>query len=289
LDSIKDNQHLHCGRFVLSLRRPLIMGIVNLTDDSFSGDGLRSDSQRAIEQGLRMVEEGAHILDIGAESSRPGAAPISAEQETARVLPVIEGLLGCGVPLSVDTVKTEVMRAALAEGADMINDINALQACGALDLVAASRAAVCLMHMQGNPGTMQLSPHYGNVVNEVAGFLVQRVAAAENAGIARNHIVVDPGFGFGKSVDHNLALLRGLRKLCAAEELAHLPLLVGLSRKSMLGQLTGRSAGERVHASIAAAMLAVAHGAGILRVHDVAATRDALTVWNAVENSENGS
>lgn len=281
----KEDLRLYCGRHVLSLRYPLIMGIVNLTDDSFSGDGLHGDTRRAIEQGLRMVEEGAHILDIGAESSRPGAAAVSAAQEEARVMPVIDGLMQCGVPLSVDTAKPQVMQSALAAGIDMINDINALQAPGALELVAATRAAVCLMHMQGNPYTMQQSPHYDDVVSEVAEFLAQRVAAAEAAGIGRERIVVDPGFGFGKTLEQNLALLRSLDELCVPG----LPLLAGLSRKSMLGLLTGRALGERVHASIAAAMLAIARGANILRVHDVAATRDALDIWNAVENPENES
>lgn len=280
-----EDLHLHCGSHVLSLRYPLIMGIINLTDDSFSGDGLHGNARRAIEQGLKMVEEGAHILDIGAESSRPGAAPVSVAQEEARLLPVVEGLLECGVPLSVDTTKPEVMQSALAVGAEMINDISALQAPGALELVAASRAAVCLMHMQGNPGTMQQAPQYADVVSEVAEFLAQRIAAAEAAGIDLERIVVDPGFGFGKTLEQNLTLLRSLNELCVPG----LPLMVGLSRKSMLGLLTGRSAGERVHASIAAAMLAVARGANILRVHDVAATRDALAVWNALKEPQNES
>ena len=280
-----EDLRLHCGSHVLSLRYPNIMGIVNLSDDSFSGDGLHGDTQRAIEQGMRMVEEGAQILDIGAESSRPGAAPVSAAQEEARVIPVVEGLIRCGVPLSVDTVKPQVMQSALAAGADMVNDINALQAPGALELVAASRAAVCLMHMQGNPETMQQAPHYDNVVSEVAEFLAQRVAAAEAAGIGLERIVVDPGFGFGKTLEQNLALLRGLDELCVPG----LPLMVGLSRKSMLGLLTGRPLGDRVHASIAAVMLAVARGANILRVHDVAATRDAIAIWNALEDSNHES
>ena len=257
------------------------MGIVNLTDDSFSGDGLGSDPHRAIAQALRLVGEGAHILDIGAESSRPGAPTVSARQELQRVLPVIAGLRDCGVPLSVDTVKTEVMREVLAAGADMINDIAALQAPGALEEVAASRAAVCLVHMQGEPGSMQRAPHYVDVVTEVAGFLSQRVKAAETAGIAAERIVVDPGFGFGKTLEHNLSLLRQLRELQAVGK----PLLAGLSRKSMLGLLTGRSAGERMAASIAAALLALQRGAAIVRVHDVAATRDAIALWNAVEES----
>jgi dihydropteroate synthase len=207
------SQNFHCGRFVLNAERPLIMGIVNLSDDSFSGDGLHGDTEAAIAQGLRLVAEGAHILDLGAESSRPGATPIPAQQEVARVLPVIEALRGCGVPLSVDTVKSEVMRVALAAGADMINDINALRAPGAIQTVAASQAGVCLMHMQGDPGSMQEDPHYVDIVAEVAEFLGERVAAAEAAGIALNRIAVDPGFGFGKTLEHNLELLRRLGEL----------------------------------------------------------------------------
>ena len=273
--------NLYCGRFVLSLKAPLIMGIVNLTDDSFSGDGLGADVAKAIAHGRRMVEEGAHILDIGAESSRPAAIQIPLQQELDRLLPVIEGLHDCGVPLSVDTVKPEVMQAVLDAGADMINDINALQAAGALEAVAASQAAVCLMHMRGDPATMQNDPRYDDVVVEVAEFLAQRVAIAEAAGIGLARIVIDPGFGFGKSFKHNLVLLRRLDELHGAG----LPLMVGLSRKSMLGLLTGQAAPERVHAGIAAALLAMQRGAAIVRVHDVAAMRDALAVWNAVENS----
>ncbi|MCX7174600.1 MAG: dihydropteroate synthase [Proteobacteria bacterium] len=270
---------LHCGRFVLSLKRPAIMGIVNLTDDSFSGDGLGGDVERAIAHGLRLVEEGAHILDIGGESSRPGAPAVSARQELARVLPVLAGLRDCGVPLSVDTWKPEVMREVLAAGADMINDIAALQAPGALEAVAAGGAGVCLMHMQGEPGNMQHAPHYADVVNEVAEFLARRVQAALDAGIAAERIVVDPGFGFGKTLEHNLTLLRQLPALIATGR----PLLVGLSRKSMLGLLTGRPAGERIYASVAAALLALQRGAALVRVHDVAATRDVIAIWNAVE------
>ena len=277
--------NLHCGRFVLSLRTPLIMGIVNLTDDSFSGDGLGADAAKAIAHGLRMVEEGAHILDIGAESSRPSAVPVPLQQELDRVLPVIEGLRSCGVPLSVDTMKPQMMKAALDAGADMINDINALQAPGALETLAASRAAICLMHMRGDPATMQHDPRYDDVVVEVAEFLADRVATAEAAGIALQRIVIDPGFGFGKSFEHNLALLRRLDALHGPG----LPLMVGLSRKSMLGLLTGQAAQQRLYAGIAAALLALQRGASIVRVHDVAPMRDALAVWNAVENFENES
>lgn len=272
---------LQCGRYVLSLARPLIMGIVNLTDDSFSGDGLGGQAARAIEQGLRLKAEGADILDLGAESSRPGAHAVSAQQESDRLLPVLEGLRDCGLPISVDTVKPEVMRAALAAGADMINDIAALRAPGALDLVARSRAAVCLVHMQGEPRTMQAAPRYGDVVGEVAEFLAERVAAAEVAGIELARIVVDPGFGFGKTLEHNLALLKHLSEL----SVPGLPLLAGVSRKSMLGLITGRAAENRVHASVAAMLLAVQQGANIVRVHDVAATRDALAVWNAFKET----
>ncbi|CAB1369495.1 7,8-dihydropteroate synthase [Denitratisoma oestradiolicum] len=270
---------LYCGRYVLILKRPLIMGIVNLTDDSFSGDGFGDDGVRAIAHGRRLREEGADLLDLGGESTRPGAPPVSAQQELDRVLPVLEGLLEYDVPLSVDTAKPEVMVAALAAGADMINDISALEAPGALDAVANSRAAVCLMHMQGVPRTMQQAPRYVDVVAEVGAYLAGRVEAAQAAGIPLTRIVVDPGFGFGKTLAHNLALLRHLDKL----RVSGLPLLAGLSRKSMLGLLTGRSEQDRGYASVAAALLAAQNGARILRVHDVAATRDALTVWNALE------
>lgn len=273
-------QHFHCGRHVLNAERPLIMGIVNLSDDSFSGDGLQGDAAAAIAQGRRLIEEGAHILDLGAESSRPGAAPVPTQTEIKRLLPVLEALHDCGVPLSVDTVKPEVMRTVLAAGADMINDINALRAPGAMELVAASHAAVGLMHMQGEPRTMQENPHYADVVVEVAAFLAERVAAAEAAGIALNRIAVDPGFGFGKTLEHNIELLRRLDELVVPG----LPLLVGMSRKSMLGLITGRAAPDRVHAGIAAHVLAVLRGARILRVHDVAATRDAVAVLQAVED-----
>lgn len=273
-------QRFHCGRFVLNAERPLIMGIVNLTDDSFSGDGHAGNAAAAIEHGLRQAEAGSHILDLGAESTRPGAEVVSVQQEIDRLLPVIEGLRYCGLPLSIDTLKPEVMRAALNAGADMINDVNGLRAPGAVEIIAASKAGVCVMHMQGEPGTMQKEPHYVDVVGEVASFLAERVAALEAAGVALNRISVDPGFGFGKTLEHNLELLRRLDELVVPG----LPLLVGMSRKSMLGLLTGKPAQERLYAGIAAHVMAVERGARIVRVHDVAAMRDALAVVQAVED-----
>ena len=258
------------------------MGIVNVTPDSFSDGGRHFDAVRAIAHGRQLVEEGADLLDIGGESSRPGAQSVSAEEEMRRVLPVIEALAGVGVPLSVDTVKPEVMRRAVAAGASVINDIAALRAPGALEAAAASDAAVCLMHMQGEPRTMQADPSYGDVVAEVRDFLAARVAAAQAAGIAAERIVVDPGFGFGKRLAHNLALLRQLGQFADLGACV----LAGLSRKSMLGEITGRKVSQRDTASVAAALLAARNGARILRVHDVAATKDALAVWAAVENRE---
>ena len=271
--------HLQCGRFKLSLERPLVMGVVNITPDSFSDGGMFADTAQAIAHAQRLIGEGADILDLGGESTRPGAAPVSLEVERRRVLPVLEAVASGGVPVAVDTRKPELMREAIAAGAAMINDVTALSGPGALAAVARAPVAVCLMHMQGDPATMQANPDYRDVVREVRDFLVQRVAVAEAAGIARNRIVVDPGFGFGKTVEHNLALLRSLREFTSLGG----ALLAGLSRKAMLGRLTGREPLERVHASVAAALLAIQNGAHIVRVHDVAATRDALAVWNAVQ------
>jgi dihydropteroate synthase len=268
---------LHCGAHRLKLDRPLVMGIVNCTPDSFSGDGLALDLERALAQGQAFIDAGADILDVGGESSRPGAAPVSEDEELRRVIPVVEALAVLGVPVSIDTVKPGVMRAALAAGASMINDINALREPGAMEAAAGSHAAVCLMHMQGSPGSMQDNPAYADVVAEVAAFLGERAEAARAAGIAEERIVVDPGFGFGKTAEHNLALLRDLDTL----GVLGFPVLVGLSRKSVLGKLTGRPVTERVAASVAAALAAVVKGANIVRVHDVAATRDALAVWRA--------
>jgi dihydropteroate synthase len=272
---------LRCGRFELLLGRPLVMGVVNVTPDSFYDGGQYGTPQAAIDQARRLAEEGADLLDVGGESSRPGAGPVTAEEELARILPVLEGIADLRVPISVDTTKPEVMRAALAQGAAMINDITALASPGALELVAPADAAVCLMHMQGSPRTMQAEPTYADVVVEVRDFLAARAAACVAAGIARDRIVVDPGFGFGKTVAHNLSLLARLGDIAALG----FPVLAGWSRKSSLGRITGRPADDRLAASIAAAMLAVQHGATIVRVHDVAATRDALAVLAAVEGS----
>lgn len=269
---------LHCGSFKLDMSRTLVMGIVNITPDSFYDGGHHSQRDAALVHAHQMIQEGADLLDIGGESTRPGALSISVQEELDRIMPVIEGLHGAPVPLSVDTYKTEVMRSALAAGASMINDINALQQPDALAVVAASDAAVCLMHKQGSPQTMQ-QPHYQDVVTEVLQFLRSRILSAQKAGIVRERIMVDPGFGFDKTLANNLALLRHLDEFSVLGA----PLLVGISRKSMLGTITGQDVEHRVHASVAAALLAVMRGACMVRVHDVRATVDALKVLNAVK------
>lgn len=253
------------------------MGIVNVTPDSFADGGRFRRHQEAETHARRLLDEGADILDIGGESTRPGATPVSDEDELQRVIPLLERLAHCGSPVSVDTRKPRVMQAAIAAGATMINDVDALRAPDALRTIADSNVAVCLMHMQGQPPTMQQAPHYADVVNEVADFLAERIATCRNAGIAPERLVVDPGFGFGKSLEHNLTLLRELARFAALG----VPLLAGLSRKGMLGTLTGRTVDQRVSASVAAALAAASRGAAILRVHDVAATVDALRVWLA--------
>jgi dihydropteroate synthase len=255
------------------------MGIVNVTPDSFSDGGRFLAPEGAIEQGLRLVEEGADILDIGGESTRPGAQPVSEQEELARVLPVIEGLTNAGIALSIDTHKPGVMRVAIAAGADMVNDIKALLTPGALETVAPTMVGVCLMHKQGEPQDMQLRPGYRDVVAEVKAFLLARLRAAQEAGIAIDRLAIDPGFGFGKNLEHNLELLRHLHEFADLG----VPVLAGLSRKSMLGKLTGLAVEDRVYASVAAALIAVIKGAQIVRVHDVRATREALAVLNAVE------
>jgi len=272
-----------CGNFHFTMSRPLVMGIVNVTPDSFSDGGRHLQRDAALAYAHQLIAEGADILDIGGESTRPGAQPVSIQEELDRVLPIIEGLRGAPLPISIDTFKPVVMQAAIAAGAQMVNDIDALQDVAAMQAVAASNVAVCLMHKRGNPQTMQEQPLYQNVVDEVGAFLCVRIAAAEAAGIQRERIVIDPGFGFGKTLAHNLALLRELKKLT---ELG-VPVLAGLSRKSMLGAITGQDVEHRVHASVAAALLAAQRGAKIVRVHDVRATADALKIWNAV-NGELG-
>jgi dihydropteroate synthase len=266
---------LRCGRFALPLERALIMGVVNVTPDSFSDGGRYFDPEAAIAHAREMIDEGVDMLDVGGESSRPGAAPVDEAEELRRVLPVIEALRD--FPLSVDTRRPAVMRAALAAGACMINDIEALTAPGALEAVAGTSCGVCLMHKKGDPATMQEDPRYEDVVAEVRDFLAGRIAACEKAGIARDRIVVDPGFGFGKTVAHNLTLLKRLPELAALG----VPLLAGWSRKSSLGRITGRDTGARLSASLAAALLALLGGARILRVHDVKETRDVVLVWEA--------
>ena len=269
---------LQCGAFTLSLDRPLVMGILNVTPDSFSDGGLHATAEAAVAHARKLIGDGADILDIGGESTRPGAPPVALEEERRRVLPVIEALADCGVPVSIDTRKPELMRDAIGSGASMVNDIDALESPEARDILARSSAAVCLMHKQGDPRTMQVDPRYGDVVSEIRDYLVARVGAAAEAGIARERIVIDPGFGFGKTYEHNLALLRGLPELVRIG----VPVLVGLSRKAMLGRITGRGPEGRVSASVAAALYAASQGARILRVHDVTETRDALSVWAAL-------
>jgi len=270
--------YLQCGKFRLSLARPLIMGVVNITPDSFSDGGSFATASTALAHARRLVDEGADLIDIGGESTRPGAGGVALEEERRRVLPVLEQLAGGTVPVSIDTQKPELMREAIAAGTSMINDVNALQSPGALAAVAQSGVAVCLMHMQGTPSDMQIDPHYDDVVAEVLEFFGERMRAAHAAGIAPDRIVLDPGFGFGKTLEHNLELLRRLDRFNTTGA----AVLAGLSRKGMLGRLTGREVDERVYASIAAALIAVENGARIVRVHDVAATRDALAVWTAV-------
>jgi dihydropteroate synthase len=254
------------------------MGIVNVTPDSFSDGGRFSSTDKAIAHAHDLVAQGADILDIGGESTRPGATPVPLDEELNRVIPVIEGLAGIGIPLSIDTYKPEVMREAIKAGVDIVNDVCALQEPQALEIVAASDVGVCLMHMQGRPQNMQQDPQYQDVVKEVYDFLQARLAAAEQAGIAKTRITLDPGFGFGKRTAHNLALLEGLSTL----QKLGAPLLIGLSRKSVLGQVAGTDVNERLYASLAASVIAVMKGANVVRVHDVKATVEALKVASAV-------
>lgn len=271
--------HWQTTRFRIDLGRPQVMGIVNLTPDSFSDGAAHADARGALARCEALLREGADLLDLGAESSRPGARPVPLQDELDRLLPVLEGALGLGCPVSVDTTKPEVMRRALGMGADIVNDIRALREPGALDAVLAHPdGGVCLMHMRGAPASMQDDPlDAATAVAQVAEFLAERIAAVRGAGVAAQRIVIDPGIGFGKGVAANLALLRGQRELLALGA----PLLVGWSRKTTLGALTGRGVADRQAASVAAALAAVLAGASIVRVHDVAATVDALKVWRA--------
>jgi dihydropteroate synthase len=273
------NTQFLCGKFQLDLTRPHVMGIVNVTPDSFSDGGKYSSVDLAVEHALQLITEGADILDIGGESTRPGADPVGLEEELRRVIPVIEALSKVTtVPLSIDTYKPEVMRAAIQAGADIVNDICALREDGALEIVANSNAGVCLMHMQGIPQTMQINPQYSDVVAEVKQFLADRVDACLAHGIASERIMLDPGFGFGKTTAHNVALIQHLDSFTALG----FPLLVGLSRKSVLGRIAGGDEQQRLHAGLAASVISVMKGAKIVRVHDVKATVDALKVVAAV-------
>lgn len=273
---------LRCGNHTLDLSQPIVMGILNVTPDSFSDGGRYFDAETAVAHALQMAQAGAAIIDVGGESTRPGAAAVSAEEEIRRVVPVIEALVAhSSLPISVDTSKAEVIAAATRAGASMVNDVRALREPGALVAAARSDAAICLMHMQGEPRTMQSQPHYDDVVSEVGDFLDERIRACEAAGIPRDRLVLDPGIGFGKRLEHNLALLAGLPSLAQRG----LPLLIGVSRKSMLGTLLGRPVDQRLAGGLAVAAASVLAGASILRTHDVAETVDAVKVAAALRAS----
>jgi dihydropteroate synthase len=281
-------RHLQCGRYRLPLdsaQRPLVMGVLNVTPDSFSDGGRFYSLEAALSQAEQMIADGVDIIDIGGESSRPGAPALPLEEELRRVMPALYALRDCGKPLSIDTRKPEVMAEAIAAGADMINDISGFRTEKALSAVKDADCALCIMHMQNDPLTMQQKPEYGNVVAEVTTFLQERIAQLDALGVARERLCADPGFGFGKTVVHNLDLLRNIGRI---QDQLQLPLVAGLSRKSTIGALTGRDVEQRLAGSLAAALAAVAHGARIVRVHDVAETVDALKVWHAVENTQQG-
>lgn len=278
--------HLQCGRYRLSVdaaSRPLVMGILNVTPDSFSDAGKYHALDAAISHAEEMIAAGVDIIDIGGESTRPGSQPVALMDELARVMPLVYALRDCGKPLSIDTYKPEVMREAIAAGADMINDINGFRAPGALEAVAELDCALCVMHMQKDPQSMQLKPEYQDVIADVSTFLRERIAAMEQMHIARDRICIDPGFGFGKSLAHNIALLKNIGQLQAGLDL---PLLAGLSRKSMLGAILDKPVEQRMAGSLAGALASIAQGARIVRVHDVAETVDALTVWHALHTAQ---
>ncbi|MNR77941.1 Dihydropteroate synthase [compost metagenome] len=274
--------HLQCGRYRLPVdaaARPLVMGILNITPDSFSDGGQYHMLDTALSHAEAMIAAGVDIIDIGGESSRPGSLAVSLKDELDRVMPLVYALRDCGKPLSIDTYKPEVMRETIAAGADMINDINGFRAPGALQAVADSDCALCVMHMQNDPQSMQLQPHYDDVVLEVSEFLRERIVQMEQLGIARDRICIDPGLGFGKNLAHNIALLKNTAQMQAA---LNAPMLIGLSRKTMIGAITDKPVEQRLAGSLAGALAAAAHGARIVRVHDVAETVDALRVWQAI-------
>lgn len=279
--------YLQCGRYRLKISgptfRPLVMGVLNVTPDSFSDGGRFSSLDAAITQAELMIESGVDMIDIGGESTRPGSPPLSIDEELRRVMPVLYALRDCGKPISVDTRRSEVMREAMIAGVDMINDITGFRDQDSLSLLRDSDCALCIMHMQGSPQTMQHDPSYDDVVREVSEFLLQRVAAAVSEGIDRRRLCVDPGFGFGKTLEHNLDLLANVERI---QKDLSLPLLVGLSRKSMIGKLTDKPVEQRMAGSIAAALYAIGQGARIVRVHDVAETVDAINVWQAAKNAD---
>jgi dihydropteroate synthase len=269
-----------CGRFEFSLKRPLLMGIVNVTPDSFSDGGQHAHAASAIAHAKKLVAEGADIIDIGGESTRPGALPVSIQEELARILPVMAAMRDCGAAISVDTCKPEVMQAALDAGADIINDVTGMRHPQAQRVVAAHpRCGVCLMHMQGEPRTMQSHPLYQNVVQEVQASLLAQAHLLERQGVNRTRISLDPGLGFGKTLEHNYQLLHGLAQFVQSGY----PIVVGASRKSMIGRITDKPVDQRLSGSIAAALAGIARGAAVVRVHDVDATHDALKVWQAVQ------
>lgn len=273
-----------CGRFEFALERPILMGIVNVTPDSFFDGGQHDQADAAIAHARKLASEGAHILDIGGESTRPGAAPVSLEVELNRVMPVLEAMKDTGVALSIDTCKPEVMRAALAMGADIINDVTGMRGPHARAVVAEhATCGVCVMHMQGEPRTMQLEPHYEDVVREVLEALLQQARSVEQLDVSRSRISIDPGLGFGKTVAQNYRLVAELETIVASGY----PVVFGASRKSMLGAVTGRSVDQRLAGSVAAALAGVEHGAKVLRVHDVGETRDALMIWQSVKDAGN--
>jgi dihydropteroate synthase len=273
-----------CGRFEFNLERPILMGIVNVTPDSFFDGGQHDQTDTAIAHARQLIAQGAHILDIGGESTRPGADPVTLEIELARIMPVLDAVKDSGAAISIDTCKAEVMRAALAEGADMINDVTGMRAAQARAVVAQHpNCGVCVMHMQGEPRTMQQNPQYENVVREVHQALLHQAHTLQESGVDRSRISIDPGLGFGKTLAQNYQLIAELETIAASGY----PVVFGASRKSMLGAVTGKSVDQRLAGSLAAALAGVAHGAKVLRVHDMAETRDALMVWQSVKNPGN--